>query len=147
MIPEPDLSLFTSVSHNFFFMFFPSHLFLSLFLSPMNFSLFVVDFVVSPPFDLPPLLPFFLFVSFSPSVPPSLHPPHLSFSSPHGCLNESTPFYFNYSPLLLFYHSHCVLRGKTSINKSEVAPFVVLVIGRMMVCMFIVAHGRERAGG
>lgn len=50
-------------------------------------------------------------------LPLSLYLPLLRFSSPHGCLNESTPCSLNYLQLLLFYYFHCNLRGKTSINK------------------------------
>lgn len=57
-------------------------LFLTLFIlnSYEFFRLLVVDFVVNPPFDLPPVLPFFLFVGFPSFLRPSFHPPFLSFS-------------------------------------------------------------------
>lgn len=50
---------------------------LFVFFSYEFFRLFVVDFVVNPPFDLPPVLPFFL-SSVPPSIPPSIHLSSLS---------------------------------------------------------------------
>lgn len=65
-----------------------------------------------------PVCPIFPLSQFS-FLCPCLHP----FTSPPALtdvLMSPLPFPLNYSPLLLFYHSHCVFRGKkTSINKSR----------------------------